>query len=222
MAKKKQKKCLILANGRPPAKSVITNLIKSGYGTLICADGGANTAWKMELVPDFIVGDLDSINENILKHFSSQSVVKKISRQNDTDVEKCLKFAIQQRFKEAILVGVTGDRLDHSFCNLGIVLKFFGKIIIHIIAENSFLSAYKGNVGLLTKKGETISIYGFDQETKITSKGLKYPLDNTALPFGQKESTSNVAVADKVDLKIKGGRIFVVRDFKFMRKNGFI
>ena len=222
MAEIKQKKCLILANGRPPAKSVITYLMKSGYSTLICADGGANSACKMELVPDFIVGDLDSINENTLKQLRRKSIIKKISGQNDTDVEKCLNFAIKKGFEEAILVGVTGDRLDHSFCNLGIVLKFFEKIAVSIIAENSFLSAYKGNMNLLTKKGETISLYGFDQKTKITGKGLKYPLNNTSLPFGQKESTSNVAVADKVDLNIKGGRIFIVRDFKFMRKNGFI
>ncbi len=216
------KKCIVLANGKPPRKGVITYLLKSGYSTLICADGGANSARKLNIIPDFVIGDLDSIEKDTLKIFSKNSVVKQVKRQNDTDVEKCLKFAIKKGFDEAVLIGVTGDRLDHTFCNLGIVLKFFDKIKLNIVAENSYLTAHRNNVEIKTAPGETISLYGFDSKTKITSKGLKYTLKNTALPFGVRESTSNVALAGKVDLKIKGGRIFIVRDYKVMKKNGFI
>src|SRR5690606_117260 len=129
----------------------------------------------------------------------------------DTDVEKCLKHAIENNFKSALLLGVTGDRLDHTLCNLGIVIKFFKKIKLQIAAENSLLTPYTGNIELKTIPGETISLYGFDLQTKIFSSGLKYPLRNTALPFGRKESTSNRAVADKIHLKIQGGIIFVIR-----------
>lgn len=222
MTTNKNKKCLILANGRSSSKSVIRSMMKSGYNTLICADGGANSAARMGLIPDFIVGDLDSIEQKNLKYFRNKSVIKKINRQNDTDVEKCLKFAVSKGFSEAVLIGVTGDRLDHSFCNLGIVLKFFGKIRLSIIAENSFLGAFKGKTKLAAKIGETISLYGFDNKTKITSRGLKYPLKETTLPFGVKESTSNVAVSDTVNLNIKGGLIFIIRDYKVMKENGFI
>ena len=217
-----QKKCIILANGKPPVKSVITNLFNSGYNTLICADGGTNSAGKMGITPDFIVGDLDSIDKKYIKLFNKSGIIKKINRQNDTDVEKCLKFAVKKGFTEAIMIGVTGDRLDHTFCNLGIVLKFFNQLKLKIIAENSFLAAYSGKVELNTILQETISLYGFDQKTKITSSGLKYPLKDTTLPFGIRESTSNVAVSNKVNLNIKGGLIFVVRDYKVMKKNGFI
>jgi thiamine pyrophosphokinase len=72
---------------------------------------------------------------------------------------------------------------------------------------------------LKTIPGETISIYGFDSKTKIISKGLKFPLKNIALPFGERESTSNVAISNKVTLKINGGIIFVIRDFNVMKKN---
>jgi thiamine pyrophosphokinase len=43
---------------------------------------------------------------------------------------------------------------------------------------------------------------------------LYYPLKNISLPFGIKESTSNLAVGNTVKLKIKSGIIFVIRDFK--------
>jgi len=211
-------KCIILANGKPPKKSLISFFQKKGYNKLICADGGANSALKMKLVPDMIIGDLDSISTKALKEFKYSSKIIRINRQNDTDVEKCLKYAIKNRFSEALLVGVTGNRLDHTFCNLGIVSKFFTSIKLSLIAENSFLKPYKGKIKLKAHPGETFSVYGLDRKTKISSKGLKYKLNNIALPFGVKESTSNIAIAKEVELNITGGAAFIIRDVNLMMK----
>lgn len=216
------KKCIILANGKPSKKNVIVHLTKKDYSTLFCADGGANTALKMGLVPDYIIGDLDSISSKTLNFFRKKTKIIKLNRQNDTDVEKCLKEAIKLKFDETILTGVTGNRLDHTFCNLGIVIKFFNKIKIKIVAENSLLIPLTGSNTLNTYPGEIISIYGIDNETKISSKGLKYRLDNTTLPFGKRESTSNVALGNQVKLEADNGVIFVIRDFQFLRKHGLI
>ena len=213
------KKCIVLANGKPPKKSLITFFQQKDFKTLICADGGANSALKMKLIPDYIIGDLDSISSVALKRLGNASKIIQLKGQNDTDVEKCLKYAIKKNYTEALLVGVTGNRLDHTFCNLGIVLKFFPQINISLIAEDSFLKPYAGSVKLKTFPRETISLYGFDRKTKIISKGLKYPLKNIALPFGERESTSNVAIGKKVELNISGGVIFVIRDVNQMIKN---
>ena len=210
------KKCIILANGKPPKKSIISFFQRRGYSKIICADGGANSALKMNIIPDVIIGDLDSISSEALKEFKSVSKIIRLKRQNDTDVEKCLKYAIRNKFEEALLVGATGNRLDHTFCNLGIVLKFFPQIKISLIAENSFLKSYTGKVELKTYPGETISLYGISPVTKIASDGLKYELKNTSLPFGVRESTSNIARKNLVHLKITYGVVFVIRDVKNM------
>jgi thiamine pyrophosphokinase len=213
------KKCIILANGKPPRKSIITFFQRRGYEKLICADGGSNSALKMKLVPDVIIGDLDSISSEALKEFKSVSKIIRLKRQNDTDVEKCLKYAISHKFDEALIVGAAGNRLDHTFCNLGIVLKFFSQIKIFLIAENSFLQAYAGNVVIKTFPGETISLYGISPKTIISSIGLKYELKNTSLPFGVRESTSNIAKKKLLKLKITNGVVFVIRDVKTMIDN---
>jgi thiamine pyrophosphokinase len=212
------KKCIVLANGKPPHKSVIEYLKKKDYSTLICADGGANSTRKLKITPDFIIGDFDSISETTLYKFKLSSKIIQIKRQNDTDVEKCLKFAIQKKFDEAVLLGVTGNRLDHTFCNLGIVLKFFNRIKLRIIAENSILTPYTGNIELKTHPNETISLYGFDKKTKLNASGLKYPLKNVSLPFGKKESTSNMALSNSLHIKVKGGLIFIIRDYQTIKK----
>ncbi len=215
-------KGIILANGKSPRKNVLKFLLNNEYSCLICADGGANSARKLKLIPNYIIGDFDSIESKNLKYFQEKSVIIKLKDQNSTDVEKCLNFMVKKKFKEAILSGVTGNRLDHTFCNLGIVLKYFNKISISIIAESSFLKAYTGSIELKTIPGETISIYGFNNKTKIKSTGLKYPLNNIGLPFGQKESTSNISISSSIKLVIVGGPIFIIRDFNLMKKNGFI
>lgn len=205
-------KSIILANGRSPKKSLITKLQRLGYNYLICADGGANTAYKMKLVPDLIIGDLDSISETTYKFYEKKCTIKKITRQNDTDVEKALKYAISKKHKEVLLIGATGDRLDHSFCNLGIVLKFFNKLSIKVIHENTILTAVKGKYDIFTIPGEFLSLYGFDNKTKFFSKGLKYPLKNISLKFGERESTSNQSISEIVHLNVRGGVGFLVRD----------
>ena len=215
------KKCLILANGDTPKKSVVKFLQRNGYDFLICADGGADSAKKLNLVPGIIVGDLDSVSDETLKFYRKNCEIKKITRQNDTDVEKAIKLAVKLKYDEAILLGATGDRLDHSFCNLGIAIKFHDKIDISILHEKSFLKVHRGKVEIKTTPGETVSIYGIDNKTKITTRGLKYPLKNESLPFGIKESTSNIAKREKVELQIKGGYVFVIREFNVLKSNGY-
>lgn len=216
------KKCLIIGNGRLPKKNNINYLAAKGYDTIICADGGAEHARKLKIIPDFIIGDFDSVSKNTLNYFRNKSKIIEYTRQNDTDIEKCIKLAIRKKYHKVILLSVTGDRLDHTFCNLGVVLKFSDRIEIELIHENSHLSLMKGKNEIECEIGETISLYGFDEETKVTSNGLKYRLNNTTLPFGMAESTSNIAVKTVVSLNIKDGSIFVIRDFNVMKRNDFV
>lgn len=216
------KKCIILANGKPPQKSLISFFQKKQFTKLICADGGANSALKMNLIPDVIIGDLDSVSPEVIRVYKSVSKIIRLKRQNDTDVEKCLKYAINNRYDEVLLTGATGNRLDHTFCNLGIVLKFFPHIKISLVAENSFLRAYTGNVELQTFPGETISIYCISPKTKISSQGLKYELRNISLPFGVRESTSNISRKELTKLKISNGVAFVIRDIRLLIKYDLI
>lgn len=216
------KKCIIIGNGKPPQKKVINFLKNKGFNTLIAADGGANKLLKYNLLPDYIIGDLDSIEKQTIDKFADTSRIIKIKRQNDTDIEKSLKFAIKSGFNEAVLIGVTGDRLDHTICNLGIVLKFTEKITLKLISENSILIPFNKKIEFTTIPNETISLYGFNNINKIKTEGLFYPLKNENLSFGGKESTSNKTISDKVKIEVKNGIVFVIRDLNTVINNDFV
>ncbi|MGE5500067.1 MAG: thiamine diphosphokinase [Syntrophothermus sp.] len=208
----KTKKCLIFANGRFPGKPVIKKLLNMEKFTIICADGGANSIRKTGIIPDYIIGDMDSITKDTLEFFKGKCRLRKIKGQDDTDVEKCLKFAISKGFKECILVGVIGDRLDHSFGNLSIAVRYSEKTDLTLVTEKSILSVIKGNCIIKTHPGEYISLYGFNERTRITSEGLKYSLKNESLVFGKREGTSNEATGTEVFLKISRGPVFLIRE----------
>ncbi|MDA3860037.1 MAG: thiamine diphosphokinase [Melioribacteraceae bacterium] len=216
------KSCIIIANGDSPKRGVVKYLQNNNVDTIIAADGGANTAYKLGIIPNYIIGDFDSIKPKVKDYFIDKSESIYVERQDDTDVEKALKFAIENNFETVYLLGGTGNRLDHSICNLGIVLKYYNKIKIIIIHGKTILFPYSENVKLKTISNETISLYAFNEKTIISSEGLKYPLQKSTLLFGKKESTSNVALGDEVNLKISGGIVFVIRELKVMRKNGLI
>ncbi len=216
------KKCIIIANGTSPNKKLISFLGKRNYEDIICADGGANSAYKIGIIPKYIVGDFDSITAATLNYFRNKSEIVQMKSQYDTDVEKALKYSVNKGYKDCILLGVIGNRLDHSICNLSIVLKYAGKIKARIIYEKSILSVEKGEIELKTYKGEVISLFAFDSRTKILSKGLKYELKNISIPFGKRESESNEAIGKSVSIKIKNGRIFLIRLFESSARNDII
>ncbi len=212
--------CIILANGRAPAKKYFDHFYLHGYSWLICADGGANSAREMELVPDLIAGDLDSITGENIEFFRRLCDINRIESQDDTDVEKCLKLAINMGFTHCILMGGTGDRLDHSFNNIGIALKYNGRIKISMLSETSLMMIVEGKTVINGIKGETVSLFGIDGETKFTTAGLKYPLDHESLQFGVRDGTSNVATEGEFSVLVEGGAGILFREIEKVIESG--
>ena len=206
----KPDKCIIIAGGNPPAKSLVNRLIRMGYTTVVAADGGYHNAKKVGVTPHYVIGDFDSVGK-IPEHDLKLMKIIRYRRQSDTDVEKCIKFLASKGAREYVLLGGIGDRLDHSVANLGYLLKYSEVMPGTLFFGGSFVKVYENNIRLNTVKDEIISIYGFSDRVRVTSDGLKFPLRNSSLTFGIQESTSNRAAGKSVALKIKNGKIYVIR-----------
>jgi len=197
---------IIIGNGKCPAKKEINFLKNIGYERIICADGGANYTFKNKIIPDYIIGDLDSINKEVYDYYQDRSKIIQIKRQNDTDIEKVIKFLISKKEKKAIILGGTGDRIDHTICNLSIICKYFSKIKLSLLHENNLLLPLRGEETFKSFKGELISLFGFEKRGRVTTKGLKYRLNNESLVFGINESLSNVSTANNFSINAEKGR----------------
>ena len=209
--------CIIL-NGEIKEYKVIKNiLIKGQYDYIICADGGANHTYNMDIIPDYIIGDLDSVEAEIVNHYENCGVrfEKFPSKKNETDTELCIYLADKLKAKEIHFIGALGGRIDHTIANINLLyyvrqMNIVPKIIsekeqVHI-ATNEEITIY-GN------KGDAISVIPINGDAKrVTLTNLEYPLNNYDMKFYLPLGISNVMLNKECKLKVENGSILIIRN----------
>ncbi len=203
---------LIIANSILPAAAILEECCNRA-DLIFCADGGANRARERGIVPDFIIGDLDSILPETRAAFQSSQYIHRPS-QYATDLEKTLQFAIAQGIQRVLLAGITGLRFDHQICNLNIAEKFCGRLEIEVHDDfgiGTFLNAQQQEALLSFEAfvGQQISLFAFRRAEGIVTTGLKYPLQNESLEWAVRDGLSNEATAGEVEIRLKKGVLFV-------------
>ncbi|RPI03181.1 MAG: thiamine diphosphokinase [Ignavibacteriae bacterium] len=199
------KRALILANGKSPSKLLFHNsMVYADW--FVCADGGANTAARFGYTPDLIIGDLDSIEKETLKKFSSVKTIK-LKDQNSTDLEKALTAVLRKKFKEIIVLGATGGRLDHAIGNLSALAKYSDRAHITFLDIEGIFISVDRILEMNLPAGTIISLLPLSRCTGVITRGLKWNLNGESLELGIRESTSNVMVTSPVTIKVKKGRM---------------
>ena len=109
---------VIFANGELPDLESARALLKAD-DYLIAADGGANHLLKMGILPEVVIGDLDSVGEDTLFELTSAEVeIQQYSEDKDeTDIELALGYAVELRPSSILIVGALGGRLDQTLAN---------------------------------------------------------------------------------------------------------
>lgn len=118
-------KCaVIVCNGRIRDYEYLAKLVKYA-DTLICADGGVAHLKKIDVLPNILLGDFDSVSKSNLAFYSSSGVkILQFPPEKDmTDTQLAIEYAIENRFELVILVGALGTRLDHSLANIYLLKK---------------------------------------------------------------------------------------------------
>jgi thiamine pyrophosphokinase len=206
-----RKKALIIANGEPLQKRRLVLLVKQA-GAVICADGGANTALKMGITPDAIVGDLDSVHAEALVKFRRVAIYEDRNDQT-TDLEKAITWAIQSKYDHITVVGASGKRLDHTVGNLGVLRKFYPDAIITLVDNSGELCYVGRECSFEAEKGDVVSLIPLNRCEDVSTIGLKYSLEGENLELGVREGTSNVVVASPVSIKVKKGHLLLFKLF---------
>jgi thiamine pyrophosphokinase len=203
------KRALVIAQGEPPKKARLQSLAREA-NVIICADGGANTALKTGIVPDVIVGDLDSIHAEALVKFRR---VPTYEDRNDetTDLEKAVLWAIKAKFDHITVAGATGKRIDHSAGNLGVLAKYYPDAIIRFVDDLGEISYIGREVTFEARKGDVVSLIPLSRCEGIVTQGLRYALEGEALELGVREGTSNVVDNSPVSIKVKKGHLLLFK-----------
>ncbi|CAK7001046.1 MAG: Thiamine pyrophosphokinase [Peptostreptococcus russellii] len=208
--------CLIL-NGEVEDYDILKKIIESKhYSTIIAVDGGANHLYKMGIVPNNIVGDLDSIDKETLSYYESKEVefTKYPSKKNETDSELGILLAIERGNMCIDIFAALGGRIDHEISNIGLlhyILKrgAYPRIISEkeevYILENDEL-ALEGN------PGDLVSVIPFRGDAKgVTLRNLEYPLDEFDMEYSVPRGISNVMLYNICHIDVRDGCVLVVK-----------
>jgi thiamine pyrophosphokinase len=207
-------KSIIIANGSLKDKiSFIKECDSADY--ILCADGGARYTYSFGYVPGFIIGDMDSIEPEVLDFYANQDVeIIRYPKEKDyTDTELCIKKAIELGCSEICILAGVGDRIDHNLGNIGLLhtIKENG-INGYIVADNCYIYICSEELTISGNIGDIISIIPFKGDAKgIWLSGLKYPLENVDINFGRPLGISNEIVEEICKVKVTEGEVLVIR-----------
>lgn len=173
-------------------------LIDSGV-PLICADGGAFTALEFGLVPECIIGDMDSFSGP----YGGQII--HITEQDTTDFEKCIYTVDAPLY---MCFGFLGGRVDHGLTNLSVLARYPDKAVI-LIGDQDVCFCCPDHLDIDLPKGTRVSVFPMGP-TKMQSTGLKWPLDGLDLSPTTRIATSNKASGTTVSLTKEQGDAVVI------------
>ena len=207
------KRAVIFLHGTKPKKELIKRYIKR-TDTIICADGG--TIWAIEagLVPNVYIGDLDSITPALYKKLQNEGteMLTYHTEKDKTDSELALDYALHHGYKDILLFGMVGNRIDHMLANVALFAEAVmqGNRIL-IISEEQEIHFVDYHIELLGKPGEYVSLIPLKQNaTGVTTEGLKWRLYNDTLSFGSTMGISNEFIRKKAKIIVEKGILMVI------------
>lgn len=205
---------IIICNGFIKNTQIITeNLQKDDV--IICCDGGAKYTFCEGIVPNYIVGDLDSLEEAIINFYKIKNVnFKKFPTEKDkTDTEIAIELAKNLNIKELLIFGAVGNRFDHSLANVHILLQALqNNIFAKIVDEKNEITVINKYTEFFGNKGDLISLLPLSTEVfDLTTDGLKYALKNFNLKIGSSLGISNVFEKTKATINLSKGYLIVIK-----------
>jgi thiamine pyrophosphokinase len=173
---------------------------------LIATDGGASHFEKLKLIPNLVIGDMDSISR---KQRFLYPTIKYPRKKDKTDFELAIDYCLKNKFLKIIIFGILGDRIDHLIANIFLLAKIQTKnplIKIKIIEGNKEIFILNKEITINGKTGDEISIIPISQNLEgITTVGLYYRLIDDTLEFGTTRGVSNVMTKTTVKITMKKG-----------------
>jgi len=176
---------------------------------IICADGGYNHAKNLNLTPNVIIGDLDSIGE-IPKGIE---ILRYNKDKDDTDTMLAVKYGIEKGFKDFLIIGAIGGRLDHTYANFSTLHYIIKNGCTGFIADNFSEVHIMEKGGKIFNKREDyyISVFPFGAKSAcITEKGFKYSLDNYILESENPIGVSNEFKDDIASIFVEKGTLIII------------
>jgi thiamine pyrophosphokinase len=215
-------RAVIVADGdvSPDALANLSAFVGGGERPLVvAADGGALKAELLGLVPDVVVGDLDSLADEAVRRLrrGGTEVRRHEPRKDESDTQLAVLEAVRRGARElAIVGGFGGRRVDHGLANvLLLTLPELAACDVVLLAGDSAVRVIgargSDQIELRGRPGDLVSLLPLSETVEgVTTSGLVYALADEPLPQGPSRGLSNVMRGDTATIGTRSGRLAVI------------
>jgi thiamine pyrophosphokinase len=196
---------VIIADGNFPAHPVPLGYLDKAE-IIVCCDGSTGSLLNRGLIPDAIVGDMDSLSDDLAKRFADR--IYPDEEQETNDLTKAVKWCIRSGYNDITILGATGKREDHTIGNISLLADYSGYLNVKMVTDTGIFLPFHKSCKIDTLPGQQVSIFSIDPGTEITSSGLRYPLEKRKLKNWW-EATLNEALGEYFELEFEGGPVIV-------------
>lgn len=212
---------IIIVTGGEIDDTLVSDLINHSENPyIIGVDKGIEALDRLHIKPDLLIGDFDSVGENIKKKYEAdERTILLNPEKNLTDTHAALNEAVKLALKKKssiTILGATGKRLDHLLGNIGI-LKYCldNNMDACIIDRFNKIRMMDKNKDIIIKKkdlyGKFISLIPFtDKVEGIKLEGFKYIPKGGVLFKEDTLGISNELIKEEGHISIKSGYLLLL------------
>lgn len=193
-----QEPALIIANGEACSFELLGELLEWSP-LVIVLDLAINRVLELGIKVDVLLGDFDrGFDAEKIRQEQYPIDIIYAPDQNKTDLDKAFDYLIGRGFPAVNVVWATGRRADHTITNITSVVRFREQLKIVILDDYSKVFLLPKSYEKWYPEGTPISLIPIGQVDGITTKNLKYSLDNESLMIGYRSGSSNEALEDGI------------------------
>ena len=224
---------IVVANGEVPSSELSLSILNDKK-RIICCDGALQKLLSVNIIPNVVVGDGDSMDAQLVKSqtnienpqtdFGSlycRDAMHCVSTEGHeipyhqdrseeyNDLQKALKYCMANGCDDILLMGCGGLREDHFIANLSIMVMYSERLNLAMLTEHGVFNVMRGKGTFNAFPGMQVSVFARNPQTKLTFQGLKYPVNNRSFNWLW-EGSLNEAMEDSFVVEASDDEPFVV------------
>ena len=182
-----------------------------GGARVIAADSGMMHAAALGLTPELWVGDFDSAGSELALQYMDVPRETFPAEKDATDGAIAVAEAIRRGATEILLLGSLGGQTDHTLGILGQSFDIARQGIACLLTSGTEEAwpLLPGRMTLELPPATRLSIIPYAGLEGLDLEGVKWPLENRAVPLGSTLTLSNVALGP-VRIALRAGHGIVM------------
>jgi thiamine pyrophosphokinase len=206
MEKRLTKRAIILANGEFPKNEFVLNKLRA-CTAIICCDGAVQKLLNFGIMPDIIIGDLDSISDNLKRQFAD--ILVHNPDQETNDLTKAVQFCVKNGIDTVEILGATGLREDHTLGNISLLANYAEMLTsVKIFTDHGVFTAISETTTFESHPNQSVSIFCLTPDTLITTDNLAYAVKNRQFRSWW-EGTLNRSQSYQFTIEMNSGKVII-------------